>query len=59
VTARAGWGWFAAWAGAAAILAFSLVSAPSIGIFTLPLALLAFWAIFRRSPPPATLFGLA
>jgi hypothetical protein len=59
VTARAGWDWFAAWAGAGAILAFSLVSALSIGIFILPFAFLAFWAILRRSPPPATWFGLA
>ena len=59
MAARAGWGWFAAWAGAGVLLAFSLVGALSIGLFVLPFALLALWAIFRRSPPRTTAFGLA
>jgi formate hydrogenlyase subunit 3/multisubunit Na+/H+ antiporter MnhD subunit len=59
MAARAGWGWFAAWAGAGVPLAFSLARALSIGLFVLPFALLALWAIFRRSPPRTTAFGLA
>jgi hypothetical protein len=55
---RAGWGWFAAWAGAGVLLAFSLVAAASIGLFVLPFAFLSVWVILRRSPPRATAFGL-
>jgi hypothetical protein len=58
MTARAVWAWFAAWAGVGALLAFSFVSALTIGIFILPFALLASWAILRSSPPRATSFGL-
>jgi hypothetical protein len=58
MSARPGWGWFAAWAGAGALLAFSLVSAASVGLFVLPVALVSVWAIARRSPPRRTAFGL-
>jgi len=58
MTARAGWGWFAAWVCAGVLLVFSLVSALSIGLFVVPFALLSLWAIHRRSPPWPTAFGL-
>jgi hypothetical protein len=58
MSAGGGWGWFAAWAAAGALLAFSFVAALSIGLFVLPFALLACWAILRSSPPRATAFGL-
>jgi hypothetical protein len=58
MSAGPGWGWFAAWIGAGALLAFSLVSAASVGLFVLPFALVAVWAIARSSPPPRTAFGL-
>lgn len=58
MSARPGWGWFAAWAGAGALLAFSLVGAASVGLFVLPFALLSVWAIARGSPPARTAFGL-
>jgi hypothetical protein len=58
MTARAGWGWFAAWAGAGVLLAFSFVGAASIGLFVLPFAGLAVWVILRSSPPRQAAFGL-
>jgi hypothetical protein len=58
MAALPGWGWFAAWAGAGFLLAFSLVSAASIGLLIVPFALLALWAILRASPPRWTAFGL-
>jgi hypothetical protein len=59
MSARPGWGWFAAWVGAGALLSFALVSAASVGLFVLPFALLSFWAIARAAPPGRTAFGLA
>ena len=56
--ARPGWGWFAAWVAAGVLLAFSLVGAASIGLFVLPFAFLAVWAIARSSPPARSAFGL-
>lgn len=53
-----GWRWFAAWAAAGALLAFSLVAAASVGLFVLPVAALALWAILRGSPPRWSAFGL-
>jgi hypothetical protein len=58
MSAGPGWGWFAAWAGAGALLAFSLISAASVGLFILPFALVSAWAIVRVSPPRRTAFGL-
>jgi hypothetical protein len=58
MSARPGLGWFAAWAGAGALLAFSLASAASVGLFIIPFALLSLWAIVRASPPRRTAFGL-
>jgi hypothetical protein len=58
MTSGAGWGWFSAWVGAGALVAFALVSAASIGLFVLPFALLALWAVLRRSPPWPTPLGL-
>ena len=58
MSARAGWGWFAAWAGAGFLLAFSFIGAASIGLLVLPFAGLAVWAIARASPPRAAAFGL-
>jgi hypothetical protein len=58
MSAWPGWGWFAAWAGAGALLAFSLVSAASVGLFVLPVALVSVWAIARGSPLPRSAFGL-
>jgi hypothetical protein len=58
MSARPAWGWFAAWTGAGALLAFSLVAAASIGLFVLPFALLSVWAILRASPPWPAACGL-
>jgi hypothetical protein len=58
MTSGAGWGWFAAWVGAGALVAFTLVSAASIGLFVLPFALLALWLVSRHARPRATAFGL-
>jgi hypothetical protein len=58
MAARAGWGWFAAWAGAGALFAFSIVAAASIGLFVLPLALLSLWAILRHARSWPTAFGV-
>jgi hypothetical protein len=58
MTAGAGWGWFAAWVGAGALVAFALVSAASIGLFVLPFAFVALWVVLRHARPRATAFGL-
>ena len=42
---QSGWGW--RWFGAGILLAFSLVSVLSIGLFVLPFALVALWAVAR------------
>jgi hypothetical protein len=51
------WGWFAAWAVAGGLLAFSVAAAASIGLFVGPVALLALWAILRARPPHRAAFG--
>ncbi len=38
---RSGWSGFALWGGVGALLAFALVTLPSIGLFVLPIAILA------------------
>ncbi len=53
-----GWRWFGAWVGAGILLAFSLVSALSIGLFVLPFALVALWAVARGSRYWPTALGL-
>jgi hypothetical protein len=45
---RRGWPWFGAWALAGALCSFAVLSAASIGLFVVPLALLAFWLLMRR-----------
>jgi hypothetical protein len=54
-----GWGWrgFAAWAVAAALLVFSVLALPSIGLFVLPFALVASWLAARGSRDSLDLLG--
>jgi len=56
--AATGWRWFLAWVLAGALSALALVSALSIGIFILPLAVVAIVLIARRSPRGPELLGL-
>ena len=49
MTRRAGWTAFAAWALAGALLVFSVLSGFSIGLFILPLALIAIAAVAWRA----------
>jgi hypothetical protein len=45
---RRRWPWFGAWALAGALCSFAILGAASIGLFVLPLALVAFWLLLRR-----------
>jgi hypothetical protein len=52
------WSWFGAWTVAGVLVTFSLLAAASIGLLTLPFAVLGVWAITRGSPRWPTAFGL-
>lgn len=52
------WGWFGAWAVAGGLMAFSFLAGFSVGLFTLPFAALAFWAVAAKSPDRSPAFGL-
>src|SRR5688500_15438708 len=52
------WGWFGAWAVAGGLLAFSFLAGFSVGLFTLPFAALAFWAVAAKSPDRSPAFGV-
>ena len=51
-----GWRWFAAWALAGALGAFTLAAVLSIGIFVAPFAALAIYLVARRAAGPE-MFG--
>lgn len=53
----AGWKGFLAWALAGGLLLFSFLSGFSIGLFLLPLALVALWLVARRARAWPELFG--
>lgn len=44
-----GWAWFVAWAGAGALTTFAVVTGLSIGLFVLPVAFAALWAVASRT----------
>jgi hypothetical protein len=50
-----GWAWFGAWAVVGGLAAFSFLS--WIGVFVLPVAGLALWAVASRSPGWSSAFG--
>jgi hypothetical protein len=49
MASASGWRWFAAWAAAGALVVFSVLALPSIGLFVLPFALVACWLAARGS----------
>lgn len=53
-----GWAWFVAWAGAGALTTFAVVTGLSIGLFVLPLAFAALWAVAARARMWPDAFGL-
>ena len=55
---RRGWRWFAAWAAAGALVVFSLLASPSIGLFIVPFALVACWLVARRSRDSRSTLGI-
>jgi hypothetical protein len=53
-----GWGWFGAWTVVGALVTFSFLTGFSIGLFVLPVAVLAVWVVGSRSPSRSAAFGL-
>ena len=53
-----GWGWFAAWALAGALVVLAFLSAASIGLFVLPFALVALVLVARGSSGGPELLGM-
>jgi hypothetical protein len=54
---KRGWPWFGAWALAGGLFSFAFISALSIGIFVLPIALVAFWLLGSRGARGAEMLG--
>jgi len=57
MASASGWRWFAAWAAAGALVVFSVLALPSIGLFVLPFALVACWLVARRSRDSLSALG--